>query len=148
MLERAVPAQESREGSGGSSGTVTPARRKQVVAQNAPLVVAGTLLVAIVVIYIALYISSIGSFPGAFQAASITDHAIPLSLAAVGQSLVILTRGIDLSVGGMMDMTNAMAALKIQGGFATEALWTVVILLIGAAGGLLNGLLVAFGRLQ
>ncbi len=124
------------------------ARRGQVMAQNAPLVVAVTLLVAMLVIYVVLYVNSLSAFPGWFEAASITNHAVPLSLAAVGQSLVILTRGIDLSVGGMMDLTNALAAMKIQGGLATEALWTVIILLIGAAGGLLNGLLVAIGRIQ
>jgi ribose transport system permease protein len=143
MLERAV---ESRLGT--DPGDPTTRRRDQLIAQNAPLAVAVALLAAMLVIYIVLYVGSIRSFPGSFEAASITDHALPLSLAAVGQSLVILTRGIDLSVGGMMDMTNGLAALKLQGGFATEALWTVIILLVGAAGGLLNGLLVAFGRLQ
>lgn len=143
MLERVVADRSSSE----SAPRATP-RRDHIVAQNAPLVVAAVLLVAMLVIYIVLFIISIGSFPGTFEAASITDHAIPLSLAAVGQTFVILTRGIDLSVGGMMDLTNALAALKLQGGIATEALWTVIILLIGAAGGLLNGLLVAFGRVQ
>jgi ribose transport system permease protein len=141
MLERALGARAR------PAARIAP-RRSQVVAQNAPLVVAVVLLVAMLVVYVALYMASLGVFPGAFEAASITDHAVPLSLAAVGQSLVILTRGIDLSVGGMMDLTNSLAALKLQGGFATEALWTAIILLVGAAGGLLNGLLVAFGRIQ
>lgn len=145
MLERALPGPV---GGRRQEGTRQVARRQQLVAQNVPLVVAIVLLVAMLVIYIVLYAISLSAFPGPFEAASITDHAVPLSLAAVGQTLVILTRGIDLSVGGMMDMTNAMAALKIQGGFFTEALWTVLILLVGAAGGLLNGLLVAFGRIQ
>ncbi len=145
MLEGAVGTRAPR-GSGPTSATT--ARRGHVIAQNASLVVAVTLLVAMLVIYIALYIGSLSAFPGTFEAASITDHAIPLSLAAVGQSLVLLTRGIDLSVGGMMDMTNSLAALKLSGGLATEALWTVIILLVGAAGGLLNGVLVAYGRVQ
>ncbi len=123
-------------------------RHSQVLAQNAPLAVALMLLLAMLVIYAVLYAISLSSLPGSFEAASITNHALPLALAAVGQSLVILTRGIDLSIGGMMDLTNALAALKLQGGFATEALWTVIILLVGAAGGLLNGMLVAFGRIQ
>ena len=143
MLEEAV------RGPSGNTPTVrTAPRRGQVLAQNASLVVAATLLVAMLVIYVVLYIGSLSTFPGTFEAASITDHAVPLSLAAVGQSLVILTRGIDLSVGGMMDMTNSLAALKLSGGLATEALWTVIILGVGAAGGLLNGVLVAFGRVQ
>ncbi len=143
MLERVVAPHEL-----GRPGAWVAERREQLLAQNAPLVVAVALLVAMLVIYVVLYVVSIGSFPGAFEAASITDHAMPLSLAAVGQTFVILTRGIDLSVGGMMDVTNSLAALKLHGGLASEALWTVIILLIGAAGGLLNGLLVAFGRLQ
>ena len=143
MLERAEPLR----GLGRSAGWVA-GRRQQIAAQNAPLVVAGALLVAMLVIYIVLYSVSLGSFPGAFEAASITNHAMPLCLAALGQTLVILTRGIDLSIGGMMDVSNSLAALKLHGGFGVEALWTVLILLIGAGGGLLNGVLVAFGRLQ
>jgi ribose transport system permease protein len=143
MLEGAVAARP-----GARSGARATVRPGQVLAQNAPLVVAVTLLVVMLVIYVVLYATSLSAFPGSFEAASITDHAVPLSLAAVGQSMVILTRGIDLSVGGMMDLTNALAAMKIQGGLASEALWTAIILLVGAAGGLLNGLLVAFGRIQ
>ena len=146
MLEGAIGSPASGRPRG--PGATAAPRPRQVLAQNASLVVAGTLLVAMLVLYIVLYIGSLGAFPGAFEAASIADHALPLSLAAVGQSLVILTRGIDLSVGGMMDLTNSLAALKLQGGLATEALWTVIILLVGAAGGLLNGLLVAYGRIQ
>lgn len=146
MLEGAIGSTASGRPRG--PGATAAPRLRQVLAQNASLVVAGTLLVAMLVLYIVLYIGSLGAFPGAFEAASIADHAVPLSLAAVGQSLVILTRGIDLSVGGMMDLTNSLAALKLQGGLATETLWTVIILLVGAAGGLLNGLLVAYGRIQ
>ncbi len=143
MLER-LPL-----GPAGSAASPRSAvRRQQLIAQNAPLVVAIALLVAMLVIYIVLFVVSIGSFPGTFEAASITDHAAPLSLAAVGQSLVILTRGIDLSVGGMMDITNSLAALHLHGGLGPEVLWTAFILLVGAAGGLLNGVLVAYGRLQ
>jgi ribose transport system permease protein len=143
MLERAVPLR----GQGRSAGGLA-ARRQQLLAQNAPLAVAVALLVAMLVIYIVLYAVSLGGFPGGFEAASITNHAMPLCLAALGQTLVILTRGIDLSIGGMMDVTNSLAALKLHGGLGPEVLWTALILLVGAAGGLLNGLLVAFGRLQ
>ncbi len=151
MLEEALDARAGTRRpptSPGRPSARATLRRGQVLAQNAPLVVAVVLLVAILVLYVVLYAISLSSLPGSFEAASITDHAVPLSLAAVGQSLVILTRGIDLSVGGMMDLTNALAALKLHGGLATEALWTVLILGVGAAGGLLNGLLVAFGRIQ
>lgn len=124
------------------------ARRDHLLAQNTPLVVAVALLVAMAVIYVVLFGLQVGGVPGAFEISSIADHAVPLSLAAVGQTAVVLTRGLDLSVGGMMDMTNALAALHLHGGIGAEIGWTALILLIGAAGGVLNGLLVAFGRLQ
>jgi ribose transport system permease protein len=122
--------------------------RRHAVAQNTPLIVAIALLIAMAVIYLALFAASIGTLPGSFEAASITDNAVPLALAAVGQTMVVLTRGLDLSVGGMMDITNSLAATKMHAGLGSEALWTLIILAIGAVGGLLNGLLVAFGRLQ
>jgi ribose transport system permease protein len=122
--------------------------RRHLVAHNTPLLVAIALLVAMFVLYVAMFAASIGDAPAGYEAASITDNAVPLSLAAVGQSIVVLTRGLDLSVGGMMDITNSLAATKMHASLGSEILWTVLILLIGAAGGLLNGLLVAFGRLQ
>jgi ribose/xylose/arabinose/galactoside ABC-type transport system permease subunit len=69
--------------------------------------------------------------------------------ATVGQTIVFLCRGIDLSVGEMMDISNGLAAVKMQdGGIGSMAGWSAIILLIGAVGGLLNGLLVAVARLQ
>jgi ribose transport system permease protein len=73
---------------------------------------------------------------------------LPLAIAATGQTIVILTGGIDLSVGGMMDITNSLTAVQMQDSPGSMVLWSLVVILIGAAGGLLNGLLVAFGRLQ
>jgi len=152
------PAVAGRAGTSPGSGTATPSRpptsprrstwRDHALTQNTPLVVAVVLLVAMAVIYVVLFGVQVGGVPGAFEISSIVDHAVPLSLAAVGQTVVVLTRGLDLSVGGMMDLTNSLAALHLHGGVGPELGWTLLILLIGAAGGLLNGLLVAFGRLQ
>jgi ribose transport system permease protein len=110
--------------------------------------VAIVLLAAMLVLYVVLFAVSIGSLPGSFEAASITNNAIPLALAAVGQTIVVLTRGLDLSVGGMMDISNSLAATKMHASVGSELLWTAIVLGVGAAGGLVNGLLVAFGRLQ
>ena len=73
---------------------------------------------------------------------------MPLVFAGIGQSVVVLTRGIDLSVGGMMDLTNAFAATHMHSGVGSMVFWSVVVLLIGAAGGALPGVLVAYGRLR
>jgi ribose transport system permease protein len=61
--------------------------------------------------------------------------------------VVILTAGIDLSVGGVLALGTTIAATHFTG-TATTLLWSVVILAIGAAAGLINGVLVGRLRLQ
>ena len=48
---------------------------------------------------------------------------MPLVLAGIAQTMVVLTRGIDLSIGGVIDLTNAIAALPKSG--AGMVLFTV-----------------------
>jgi ribose transport system permease protein len=71
-----------------------------------------------------------------------------VGLAGIGQTLVVLTGGIDLSVGGTVDLTNALAAQLMQASAGSLILVSLIVLLVGAGAGLLNGLLVAIGRLQ
>ncbi len=86
--------------------------------------------------------------PGGFEVTSTVNNTMPLVLAGMAQTLVVLTRGIDLSVGGIIDLTNATAAITLGGSPGSMVLWSVIVLLIGAACGLVNGLLVGIGRLQ
>ena len=131
---------------------VAPGRRRpawaHALAQNAGLVLAIVMLTAAIVIYCVIYYASQLRLPGGFEVTSTVNNTLPLVLAGVAQTLVVLTRGIDLSVGGVIDLTNAIGALTLAGSPAHMLLWSVIILLIGAACGLLNGLLVAVGRLQ
>lgn len=66
---------------------------------------------------------------------------------AVGMTLVILTAGIDLSVGSVLALTGAFAASMIA---ADINIWLVVptILIIGALLGSFSGILVAKGGIQ
>lgn len=71
------------------------------------------------------------------------------ALIAFGESLVILTAGIDLSVGSVVGLSGVVAALSIEG--HSSGLWVIVAALAGIgaglAVGLFNGLLVAFVNL-
>jgi len=69
--------------------------------------------------------------------------AAPFALVALGQTLVILTGGIDLSVGSVIAV-SAMTAAKIVVGHP-ERLWLAVAgaIAVGLAAGLINGLLVS-----
>jgi ribose transport system permease protein len=125
------------------------ARWSHFSAQNVPLLLAFFILVVILIFYVVLFYASLGRFPGNFELTSTTNSAMPLVFATMGQTIVFLCRGIDLSVGGMMDISNSLAAVKMQGGgIGSMVGWSTIILLIGAVGGLFNGLLVAVGRLQ
>jgi ribose transport system permease protein len=123
-------------------------RASHALVQNVGLVLVIGLLAACIIGYCALFVIRQHRFPGGFELTSTLDNTMPLAFAALAQTLVVLTRGIDLSVGGVIDLTNAVAAQTLMGGPVSTTLWTVAILLIGAACGLLNGVLVALGRLQ
>ncbi|MBE9637936.1 ABC transporter permease [Salipiger mangrovisoli] len=77
----------------------------------------------------------------------VLNRGAPTALLATGMTLVIATRGIDLSVGAVMAIAGAVAASAVTGG----AHWTLALLMAlaaGAACGLWNGLLVAIFRIQ
>jgi ribose transport system permease protein len=111
-------------------------------------VLAAVMLATIVVIYCAIYYAQQQALPGGFELTSTVNNTMPLVMAGLAQTLVVLTRGIDLSVGGVIDLTNALAAINLGGSPLNMVVWSFVILLVGAACGLVNGLLVAIGRLQ
>lgn len=116
--------------------------------QGAPLLLALIILVLMVALYVGLFYGQLSRFPGNFEWTSVVNTSMPLVFAAVGQSIVVLTRGLDLSVGGMIDLTNSLAATHMHEGAGSMIGWSLLMLLVGAAGGAINGILVAFGRLQ
>ncbi|HEY0827660.1 MAG TPA: ABC transporter permease [Bacilli bacterium] len=79
----------------------------------------------------------------------ILNRSAPLILVSIGMTLVIATKGIDLSVGSIMAMSGAIACLYLSGGNYPEGSWLPVIYAVGialalsAVAGLWNGLLVA-----
>ena len=132
--------------------TRTPYRRRtrfgHFTIQSAPLLLALIILAGMTLLYIGLFYRDLSRLPGSFEWTTLVNTSMPLVCAAVGQSIVVLTRGIDLSVGGMIDLSNSIAATHMHDGAGSMVAWTLLVLLIGAAGGLLNGVLVAYGRLQ
>jgi ribose transport system permease protein len=69
-----------------------------------------------------------------------------ISVVAMGQHLVILTRGIDLSVGSNLALATVTGALVYQATGST--LLTILTMLVsGAAVGAINGIVYVFGRL-
>jgi len=69
-----------------------------------------------------------------------------IAVLAVGQLLVILTRGVDLSVGSNLALASVLGAIAFEHG-ATGVMVIVVMLAAGAAVGVVNGAVYVFGRL-
>jgi ribose transport system permease protein len=123
-------------------------RWRHFTIQSAPLLLAWIILTLTLVAWIVFYYNDQETFPTGFDWLSFLNTAMPLVFAAVGQSVVVLTRGLDLSIGGMISVGVSLAATHMHAGVGSMVLWSVVILLVGAAGGALNGALVAYARLQ
>ncbi len=119
-----------------------------VFGQNAGLILAAAILFLSVIVFAGMFLIQQDRLPGNFEITSTVNNTMPLALAAVGQTIVVLTRGIDLSVGGVIDLTNALASLYLSGSVAHMIVVSALIILVGAAAGLLNGLVVGLGRLQ
>jgi ribose transport system permease protein len=102
---------------------------------------AAVLAAALVVLDI---VFSGGTF-SSIQALGITNDALPLALAAAGETFVVLTNGIDLSVGGTITIANVVVASMAQRGLGNEGLLVAIVL--GAAAGLVNGLIVSYARI-
>jgi ribose transport system permease protein len=72
---------------------------------------------------------------------------LPLALAAVAQAVVVISGGIDLSIGSMMAFTSVTAAALMDGQSEEFAVLVVIgVLLMGLVLGAINGSLVVFTR--
>ncbi len=77
-----------------------------------------------------------------------SNKAVLLAFVAMAQALVVLTAGIDLSVGMTFTLTNCLASWIVVGTPFETALGVAGVLVVGALCGALNGAIVIYGRLQ
>lgn len=85
---------------------------------------------------------------GYYDLSSTGNSATPLALAAIGETIVVLTGGLDLSAGAVISLVNCLLAAHMQASPQSMVWWTVLALLAGAAVGAFNGFLVVVLRLQ
>ncbi len=75
---------------------------------------------------------------------------LPIILMAIGQAIVILGGGIDISVGGIVSIVNTVLATRVGLQGSPEEMWKYIFvsLLIGLLAGAINGFFIAYLRLQ
>ncbi|MDT5362176.1 MAG: ribose transport system permease protein [Mycobacterium sp.] len=76
----------------------------------------------------------------------ISGQAGILLLASLGATLVIVAGSVDLSVGSIALLTGAVLASLINAGIGNPVVVLLVAVAVGAAIGLLNGVVFAYGR--
>jgi ribose transport system ATP-binding protein len=82
-----------------------------------------------------------------FDAQSLAMAALPLACAAAAQAVVVISGGVDLSIGSVIAVANVLAARTMNEASFGGALWlALAILAAGAAIGAINGLLVIVSR--
>jgi len=83
--------------------------------------------------------------------------AVLLALVAMAQTVPVLTRGLDLSVGTMFIMTNCIASAVVIGPPIEEGAFIhylsvaggiALVIVAGCIAGIINGAVVVYGRLQ
>ena len=70
---------------------------------------------------------------GPFDVQSLAIDALPLAFAAMGQAVVIISGGIDLSIGSLMALVNVLAGKYMVHMSLREALAYSLLLIVGAA---------------
>jgi ribose transport system permease protein len=83
-----------------------------------------------------------------FEVSFIASGGATLALAAIGQTIVVLSGGFDLSAGAVVALVNAVLATQMGASPGSQIVWGLAALAIGGAAGSLNGVLIAFLRLQ
>lgn len=121
---------------------------RQLFKRVAPQLIAIGVLVALVSLFYPSFLwitYQDGRFVG--PVVDILKRSAPVALLAVGMTLVIATRGIDLSVGATIAICGAVAAYAVSAGYGVGVALALACL-AGLLAGLWNGTLVALVGIQ
>jgi ribose transport system permease protein len=101
------------------------------------------LLASMLLVYI-IFFPGILSFSGV---AKLTQSWLPLAVVAMAQTLVMLTRGIDLTVGAMVSLGSVLSATLVTNDAGGAAFGIIEVLATGGIIGMLMGSAIAYLRL-
>lgn len=109
-------------------------------------------LFALILLVLSLIVNFILQ-PNMFERETINSNMrvfLPIILLAIGQALVILGGGIDISVGAIVSIVNTILAVYVGLDGSPEKMWLFVLVSIfaGTLAGAINGFFIAYLRLQ
>jgi ribose transport system permease protein len=132
-------------------GQAEAGQTEEVVAHGpSPVTLGLRLLGAGPILILVILVLAIGVWTPNFlkpgNIANIAAQTAVIAIVAMGQQLVILTRGIDLSVGSNLALATVIGALAFQA-VDSGPLVIVAMLAAGTVVGLVNGVVYVYGRL-
>ena len=107
------------------------------------------LVVALLVIVAVGAITAPENFTSLSNVLTILRSASIIGVISVGMTLVIISGGIDLSVGSVMGLASVVATLAAVQDLADQMHWIFMVLIalaVGFAAGLINGIVIAYGK--
>ncbi|MFQ5947615.1 MAG: ABC transporter permease [Acidimicrobiia bacterium] len=98
-----------------------------------------------ILVLVLVVVGAIGSedFRTVTNLSNVSRQAVVLSLVSLGQFVVVLTAGVDLSVGMVVKLTAITSAIVIGGQDERTILGIGIALLVGLVAGAVNGFIVA-----
>lgn len=108
-------------------------KRQRMISRNGWVLGAWLLLITLLVWY-----STLIPVFGRFQLTSISKNSLPLVFLAIGQAIIVICGGIDLSIGALLLLGNVIAARFMEDQALGVVFLVSVLMIIGI--GILNGL--------
>ena len=104
------------------------------------------LVAALVLLAIVGLVTRPANFGSYSNLVSVLALASTIGVITVGMTFVIIGGGIDLSVGAIMALASVWATTLASQSYGT-AVMAICAILVGTSAGLINGLLIAYGRM-
>ena len=105
------------------------------------------LIGAIIVLWVVLYFTT-PAFLASGSLRALMVATAPVALMGVGMTIIIITGGIDVSVGGAVMVCSVVTAKVMVDSGVSLPVAVGLSVIVGALLGLLNGVLIAYGRVH
>ncbi|HLI58690.1 MAG TPA: ATP-binding cassette domain-containing protein [Solirubrobacteraceae bacterium] len=108
-----------------------------------------SIVLALVIVGLALYTDAVNArFLATFNVSTLLVLIAALAFIGYGQAIVIMTAGIDISVGPLSGLVVVIASFFLTAGKSTPTIVLGLLIMLGAslATGLINGLMIRIGR--
>jgi len=138
-----------------SAQTLTPATNPDKAASPLKSLFSGAagrnlgLVLALLAIVAVGMLTAFDNFFNFGNALVILRQASIIGVIAIGMTFVIISGGIDLSVGAVLALASVVASLAAVQEIAKSSHWIVTVLIalgVGVAAGLINGVVIAYGK--